>query len=121
MLKVDLSRGAAASLFALLFAGTAATAQSQSVITGKVVNTAGAPVAGANIFVRQLSIGTTTNQNGVYTLQIPAARMTSQQVVVTARFIGYVPQDRPVQLTPGSHTEDFTLKADPFRLEQMVV
>src|SRR5215471_9211335 len=120
MLKVE-SRGAAASFLAILLAATAATAQAQSVITGKVLSTAGAPVAGANIFIRQLSIGTTTNQNGVYTLQIPAARMTSQQVVVTARFIGYVPQDRPVQLTPGSHTEDFTLKADPFRLEQMVV
>jgi TonB-linked SusC/RagA family outer membrane protein len=121
MLKVE-SRGAAASFLAIFLAATAATAQAQSaVITGKVLSAAGAPVAGANIFIRQLSVGTTTNQNGVYTLTIPAERTLSQQVVVTARFIGFVPEDHPLQLAPGTHTENFTLKADPFRLEQMVV
>lgn len=122
MLKVDRSRGAAASLLTILFAATAATAQAQSaVVTGKVVNATGAPVVGANIFIRQLSIGTTTNDKGTYSITVPAERTSSQQVVITARFIGFVPEDRPMQLTPGAHTENFTLKSDPFRLEQMVV
>src|SRR6185295_1349799 len=101
---------------------SAATAQAQSaVVSGKVVNATGAPVVGANIFLRQLSIGTTTNDKGTYTITVPAERVSSQQVVITARFIGFVPEDRPLQLTPGAHTENFTLKSDPFRLEQMVV
>jgi TonB-linked SusC/RagA family outer membrane protein len=106
----------------LLAAGVAATAQAQSaVITGKITNEQGAPVLGANIFIRQLSIGTTTNQNGTYTITVPEARATSQAVTITARFIGYVPQDKPLTLTGGAHTLDFVLKSDPFRLDQVVV
>jgi TonB-linked SusC/RagA family outer membrane protein len=123
MPKVHRVRGFTAPLFTLLLVASAAvTAQAQSaVITGKITNEQGAPVLGANVFIRQLSIGGTTNQAGTYSITVPQARVTSQQVTLTARFIGYVPQDKPLTLTGGTHALDFVLKSDPFRLDQIIV
>lgn len=122
MTKVHRVRGLVAPLFSLLLIATAAvTAQAQAVVTGKITNEQGAPVLGANVFIRQLSIGTTTNQNGTYTITVPQARVTSGQVTITARFIGYKPQDKPLTLTSGTHALDFVLASDPFRLDQVIV
>ena len=121
MPQITRVRGSFAPLFMslLLAAGVAATATAKSaVLPGTLPPEQGAPVLGANIFIRQLSIGTTTNQNGTYTITVPEARATSQAVTITARFIGYVPQDKPLTLTGGAHTLDFVLKSDPFRLDQ---
>ena len=122
MPQVDRVRATRAPLLTLLLVAAAATAQAQSaVLTGKITNEQEAPVIGANIFIRQLGLGATTNEKGTYTLTIPGARIPTTQVVVTARFIGFVPQDKPITLTAGSHTMDFVLKADPFHLDQVVV
>ncbi len=123
MPKVHRVRGLLAPLFTLLLVASAAvTAQAQSaVITGKITNEQGAPVLGANVFIRQLNVGATTNQTGSYTISVPEARVTSQQVTLTARFIGYVPQDKPLTLSSGTHAMDFVLKSDPFRLDQVIV
>lgn len=96
-------------------------ASAQATLTGKVVNEQGAILMGASVSIPSLGIGTTTNDRGTYLLNVPERQAQSQQVVVTARFIGYTPQQLPVTLTAGSHIMDFTLKADPFRLEGMIV
>ncbi|HEY4217532.1 MAG TPA: SusC/RagA family TonB-linked outer membrane protein [Gemmatimonadaceae bacterium] len=124
MPQVNRVRGVLAPLFmsVLVVAGVAATAHAQAaVVSGKITNEQGAPVLGANIFIRQLSLGATTNQNGTYSITVPAARVTSQAVTVTARYIGYEPQDKALTLSGGIHTVDFALKSDPFRLDQVVV
>jgi len=95
-------------------------ALAQATITGKVTNESGAAVAGVNVFVQGLGIGTTTQQSGNYTIVVPAAQANGQQATLTARFIGFAPLNRPVTLS-GNQTVNFELKADPFRLEQVVV
>jgi TonB-linked SusC/RagA family outer membrane protein len=96
-------------------------ASAQATLTGKVVNEQGAPLMGASVSIPSLGVGTTTNDRGTYLLNVSERQAQSQQVVVTARFIGYSPQQQPVTLTSGSHVMDFTLKSDPFRLEGMIV
>jgi len=96
-------------------------ASAQATLTGKVVNEQGVILTGASVSIPSLGIGTTTNDRGTYLLNVPERQAQSQQVTVTARFIGYTPQQLPVTLTAGSHVMDFTLKADPFRLEGMIV
>jgi TonB-linked SusC/RagA family outer membrane protein len=111
-----------APLLTLLLVAGAATAQAQSaVITGKITNEQEAPVVGANVFIRSLGLGTTTNERGTYTLTIPGARIPTGQSTITARFIGYVPMDKPITVKAGAQTLDFVLKADPFHLDQVVV
>src|SRR6059058_5862320 len=96
-------------------------ASAQATLTGKVVTEQGAPLMGASVSIPSLGLGTTTNDRGTYLLNVPEQHVQSQQVAVSARFIGFTPQRLPLTLTPGSHTMDFTLKPDPFRLEGVVV
>jgi len=92
----------------------------EAVVTGKVTNEHGAAISNASVFIKALNLGANTNDVGNYTITIPAAQAHGQQVVVTARFIGYSPLDEPVSLSAGPHTANFSLKADPFQLNAVV-
>ena len=76
---------------ALLVAFTPAAAQQKATkkITGKVTDGAGAPLAGVNVLVKESFAGTTTNQTGVYTLQVPE----KSSGVLVFSFIGYNTQE----------------------------
>jgi len=104
---------------ALLPAGLAA--QQPAVITGRVTNAAGAPLSNAQVTVQQLGIGSTTRGDGSYTLLVPAARIPSGPVTVTARLIGYKVGSSEVTLTGGSATADFALADNPLQLGEVVV
>ena len=109
-------RGVAAvvGLFLVAFAGKA-SAQG-ALITGKVTSEQGAPIANANVFIQSLNANTITNANGTYTLAVPVTQSNGQQAQLTARFIGYVRQNRPIIVKPGPQSHDFVLKVDPFKL-----
>jgi len=104
---------------ALLPAGLAA--QQPAVITGRVTSAAGAPLSGAQVTVQQLGIGATTRGDGSYTVLVPAARIPSGPVTVTARLIGYKLGSSEVTLTGGSATADFALAENPLQLGEVVV
>lgn len=116
-------RGVLVPLVALVLAmTTAGTALAQgATITGRVTNDAGAPLRGATVIINSLNLGTQVNENGTYTLSVPATSANGQQVVLTARFIGFKPVQRTITLSAGSQTQDFSLEADPFRLEELVI
>ena len=99
----------------------AADAAAQTTLTGRVTNTSGAAVPGANVYIASLNLGTQVRENGTYTLTVPAAQATGQQVALGVRFIGFRPQTKQVTLTAGTQTVDFALEADPFRLDEVVV
>lgn len=107
------------ALLGFLWAGEA-HAQAAT-ITGRVTNEAGSPIMGANVLIQQLNVGTTSGQDGRYTLNVPAERTTGQRVVLSARFIGFSAVNREITLSAGPQTQDFQLKADPFRLDEVVV
>lgn len=99
----------------------AAGAAAQSTLTGRVTNTSGAPVAGANVYIASLNLAAQARSDGSYTLTVPASQANGQQVSVGVRFIGFRPLTKQVTLTAGTQTVDFALEADPFRLEEVVV
>ncbi|HZH00804.1 MAG TPA: carboxypeptidase-like regulatory domain-containing protein, partial [Flavisolibacter sp.] len=41
-------------------------------ITGRVTDESGSPVLGASVLVKGTRVGTTTNNNGVFTINVPA-------------------------------------------------
>ncbi len=104
---------------ALLPAGLAA--QQPAVITGRVTNSSGTPLSGAQVTVQQLGIGATTRGDGSYTILVPAARIPSGSVTVTARLIGYKLGSSDVSLSGGSATADFALADNPLQLGEVVV
>jgi TonB-linked SusC/RagA family outer membrane protein len=123
MMRKTCLRGGALTLgTVLLSALTAQEALAQAAtITGRVTNEAGAAIVGANVFIQSLNIAAQSGANGQYTLTVPETQASGQRVQLSARFIGFAPITREVTLTPGPQTQNFSLKADPFRLEEMIV
>jgi len=113
-----------AALFGLALALPLANAQAQgggATITGKVTTEFGQPIDQANVYVTEINISVGTNSQGVYTITLPAARATGAAVNLRVRAIGYQPGIRPIRLSTGSQTQDFSLKQDVNRLNEVVV
>ena len=114
-----LTLGTAVAL-AVFTAATPLAAQ-QATISGRVTNEQGAPLGGASIGVANSDIGAIANESGNYTITIGAQAVRGQQMVLTARFIGYKPMSRTITVTAGSQEVNFQLARDPLRLEEMIV
>jgi len=108
-------------LIALALVAPAMAQGQEAVVTGRVISDQGQPLAGANVFITDLNISVATNQSGVFTINIPAARVRGQPVVLRARAIGYQPAANPIALNAGSQSVDFNLKKDLTELSAVVV
>jgi len=82
------------------------TAASVGTVTGKVTNTAGAPIFGAS--VSSGGNGAVTGADGGYTLQVPGGTST-----VTAALAGYQSASESVTVTTGQTTQAPTLQIQP--------
>ena len=105
------------------FLGLPGLARAQdAVITGRVTaEGSGAGVSGATVAITELGVGVLTNTTGAYTLTVPAARVRGQSTAIIARFIGYVPLRRQITLSAGRQTQDFTIRQDVNRLNEVVI
>ncbi|GAC1651150.1 MAG: SusC/RagA family TonB-linked outer membrane protein [Gemmatimonadaceae bacterium] len=112
---------AAAGLALLAAAPFVASAQTATTVAGKVARADQQPVANVQVFIRQLGLGTTTQNDGSYSFTVPAAQALGQTVTLTARGIGYREVSVPIVLGPGRITQDFTVVAAPVQLSQIVV
>ena len=83
-----------------------ATAAAVGTVTGRVTNTAGAPIAGAS--VSSGGTGAITGADGGYTLQIPGGTST-----LTAALAGYQNASESVTVTPGGSTQANPLQMQP--------
>src|SRR5437667_888309 len=108
---------------AMAFAPTLARAQEQSVtVTGRVTSETGEALRAANVAIPTLNLIVYVDAEGSYRLVVPGARAQGQQVNLSARMIGYQSRTIPIRLTPGTTiTQNFTLPADPLRLQEIVV
>lgn len=111
----------AAAAVALLGASPAFAQGQGAVISGRVRTAAGTPVQGTNVFITEMNISVGTNAAGQYIISVPAQRVTGQAVTLRARSIGFKPLSRPIRLTAGAQTVDFTLTEDVNRLDEVVV
>ncbi|MEJ2186775.1 MAG: SusC/RagA family TonB-linked outer membrane protein [Gemmatimonadota bacterium] len=103
------------------FLPAVAGAQEAATITGRVVDQDGVPLGSAQVVVDGLNLGTLTNAQGRYLINVPAARATGQEARVRAVLIGYRTQEQTVVLRPGTITANFTLSVDPLMLDALVV
>ena len=62
-----------------------------------------------------------TNAQGRYSIVIPGERVRGQTVTLRVRAIGHLAQARPLTLRAGAQTNDFVLKNDINRLQEVVV
>ncbi|WP_331049003.1 TonB-dependent receptor plug domain-containing protein, partial [Gemmatimonas sp.] len=93
----------------------------QVVVRGAVTTQGTGAAVPAVVAIQTMGLSAVANEQGRYSLMIPAGRATGQEVVITARFIGYSPLSKTIRLGTDVQTVDFELKADPFRLNEVVV
>jgi TonB-linked SusC/RagA family outer membrane protein len=96
-------------------------AQEPTTVTGRVRGAGGAPLVGATVSIPQISLGTTTREDGRYAIVVPSTFVTRQGLVITARRVGYKPQSAPITLTAGGATRDFVLEDNPLQLGEVVI
>jgi TonB-linked SusC/RagA family outer membrane protein len=82
-------------------------------VTGKVVDEKGDPLAGVNVIQKGTQRGTSTDEKGVYNIDI-----TDANAVLTFSFVGFTPQE---VIVGRRSTIDVTLKVDDKSLEEVVV
>jgi TonB-linked SusC/RagA family outer membrane protein len=124
MIRTSRSRGVVTTTVAAMLLSLAGTAQAQqgaAVVTGRVTAEDGTPLPGANVYITEMSISVGTSSAGVYTINVPAARVSGQTVQLRVRSVGFAPQVQPVTLRAGSQTFNFSLKRDALRLSEVVV
>lgn len=100
------------------------TAQSFFKITGKVTDNFQNPLAGANIYNQLFKIGTATDQDGNYSLQVPKNLFGEQKnpvIKIEARFVGYKSESAEITLSGNEISNDFSLYEDILNLESIVV
>lgn len=86
--------------------------QQENKITGIVKDANGEPIIGANVTVKDQSIGTITDIDGRFVLNAPA------NAVLQTTYIGYIPQETNV----GNKKELYiTLREDSKMLDEVVV
>ena len=102
----------------VLLALTPALAAAQLIITGRVTGDAGNGLPTAQVLIEGTTIGTATNDDGVYRLVIPAPR---GGMVLLVRSIGYKPARQVITQTDGTVTQDFRLAIDVLKLGEVVV
>ena len=96
-------------------------AAAQGTIAGRVTDSAGAPVGGAAVVIRELtSCRATTAAGGGYTITVPEGRANGRSVTLIARAPGRFSSTRAITLGPGRQVADFVLAADPLGRDALV-
>ncbi|MDP2479621.1 MAG: SusC/RagA family TonB-linked outer membrane protein [Candidatus Palauibacterales bacterium] len=95
-------------------------AQQATVLTGKVTDQNGKPLASATIQIKSLGLGTIADQDGNYSFTVPASRVQGQSVVVTASLLSYRSVSASITLQAGTISHDFALAFSPLQLEAIV-
>jgi iron complex outermembrane receptor protein len=98
------------ALSVLIVSLTSVPAQGQeAVLSGRVTQEDGPPVANATVSIPELGLTATTDQNGRYTLAVPAESVKGQTVDVRVVATGLQSKTAKVTLAAGSLTRDFAL------------
>lgn len=87
---------------------------SAKVVKGKVTDaSSNQPLIGATVTIKNSKIGTTTNIDGVYSINVP-----SEESILVVKMIGYIRQEKKV----GSHMAlDFKLNANNQILSEVII
>ena len=103
------------SVFLLILTGSSLFAQSGK-ISGKVIDTKGIALPGATIILKGSTIGTTTDQNGNFSIE----KVLNGSYKLGVSFVGFVNKELSVTV-PQTNSLSVTLEEDVNGLEEVVV
>ena len=100
-------------LVLFLFTGHFAQA---AIITGKVTDTLQKPIAYASVYIKGTTKGTTTNDNGIYSLNLA-----SGQYIIVFRMLGYKAYSKNVVVANEKITLDVVLHDETMQLKEVTI
>jgi len=106
-----------AVLVALLLGPLGFTAAAQTNVAGTIVSGTGQPLAGVQISIPSLQMGTLTNTDGRFVIQ----NVPNGGQIVRAELIGYESQQRRIDVSGTTVTENFTLSETAVEMDGLVV
>lgn len=105
------------AVLALAVLATSQASAQQASVTGKVTDeSTGQPLVGARIQATTQQVYAVTNQQGQYTLK----GLTATTHTLRIFMLGYAPQTKTIAVPTAGTTVDWSLKAVPFQLEEIV-
>lgn len=104
-------------LYLILFAISCCLVSAQNIAVSGTVTSNGEPVPFASVFVKGKKMGTTSEIDGTYRLQIPKGN-----IILVAQSQGYRSQNKELTIVQNSPlTIDFSLVEDVLGLEEVVI
>ncbi|MBE8728254.1 TonB-dependent receptor [Flavobacterium hungaricum] len=94
---------------------TAKTTKKKSRLSGKVLDETNQPIIGANIFIKELQIGATTDLNGMFSIDLDKGNYT-----VVISYLGYQNKEKQIAIDKDFRT-DFNLESNSQELDQVIV
>ncbi|OOV19364.1 TonB-dependent receptor [Flavobacterium sp. LM4] len=93
----------------------AATAKKKNKLTGQVLDENKEPVIGANIFIKELEIGATTDANGMFSLELNKGTYT-----IIVSYVGFKNGEKLITISDDERI-NFVMDADSQQLEQVII
>ncbi|WP_310379490.1 TonB-dependent receptor domain-containing protein [Flavobacterium sp.] len=100
-----------------LFIGFTAMLQAQNTVSGTITDAKNQPISGVSITAPELHKGTTTDQNGKYTLN----NLPNGNARLTFIFVGFATQNKTIKLQQKENTLDLILEETIFEMDEIIV
>ncbi|WP_298653125.1 carboxypeptidase-like regulatory domain-containing protein [uncultured Proteiniphilum sp.] len=102
-----------------LFSGNITQPDSTYLLRGRVLGAdTNEPLVNASVLVQQVNISSVTNQDGYFSIRVPASTRHSELLI---RYLGYENQKIPVVTLMDNPNNHITLKPSPIQLSEIVV
>ncbi len=103
-------------LVSLAFVCTSVFAQGTQVVSGTITDSNGDPLAGANVSAQGTLLGAAAQNNGAYSLSLPAGSYT-----LLVQYIGYQTIKKSIKVAVGeAQTMDFSMADDVLQMSEVV-
>lgn len=100
-----------------LLLGFSALLHAQSTISGTVTNMTSLPIKGVSVYVPELHKGTTTDENGKYSL----SNLPNGNVKLSFTFVGFTTVNKTIKGLQQGNTLDVILEETIFQMDEVIV
>ena len=103
--------------FLMFFSVFMVNAQDKGVLKGIITTEQGEPIMGANVHIKKIALGTTSNENGEFLLE----KIANDSYVVEVSYLGYNTIIKKIVINKVETIINFRLKESSYQLEGVVV
>ncbi len=97
--------------------GVSAVLQAQNAVSGTVTDTKNQPIKGVSIYAPELHKGTTSDDNGRYTL----GNLPNGSIKISFVYIGYTTQNKALNLQEKTNLLNISLEEAVFQMDEVIV